>query len=792
MGKNLIKLEKKYEYKILKIKIFFEGSDKMAELKPGTMSTISIDRKIKKNKSELLGKVQVYVVNKKNNRTYLLFKNFEIIVKNSMFNHSILEMTFQVAIKDEFTVKKMENIKLSSEINDLLYQDKQYIGIDLNSGKTLFYGIIEELEYDEKSRIYKLRASSISKLLDRIPQFVDFKTGYSLDFLLKKMQAKIHRYLSNDAMDQREETALSQIDFDIKDEELELNNTMKYGYIIMYNETYWEFLKRILFTEMVRIPIYMKGKRVTIGFSINKNENQDKNKKRKLGWIKNEINEYFEIGDYYGDFCLYESEIRISNFYGTQYYYRSETPEKIKKFIVNIKKIYPFILEGKVIRTVNTEKISYWQKEKIEYAKNENEKLNKKKEKLLNEKNELEQQRIKKNEKLELLLEKERLTKEQDSEKKVLIEELKILDKKLGTKRSYYHASEIETREGQFEETTNGEIDKEIENVNTEISKNDEIISETMEQKKRGSLLGAGRLYYHASEIETMEGQFEKVIDGEIPKRIESIDMIINKNDEIINKTIEETKNIGVEVDFDEILKEMGEARMDTYSNFRTTIEGLENGVYSAEMMGENGVKINMGDNNKTNVENQNTNSTDNQTMSDKNPKTKNDEVQNAALESSDNQVGLNENAEKKDDETKEEVIDNQVSSEKINDSSDEKGSNDANKQKIENNDNSSEKEMTVKNEYFYAYEILSNSGYSKGNSTTLLPKPGEKILIAFFSNRNFSFGTLSNENKENIKNEIIKFNTNQMQMQADKNINVNAKEKVSFESSLIDYKTEN
>lgn len=30
------------------------------------------------------------------------------------------------------------------------------------------------------------------------------------------------------------------------------------------------------------------------------------------------------------------------------------------------------------------------------------------------------------------------------------------------------------------------------------------------------------------------------------------------------------------------------------------------------------------------------------------------------------------------------------------------------------------------------------------------------------------------------------------MKMQADKNIDVNAKEKVSFESSLIDYKTEN
>lgn len=209
-------------------------------------------------------------------------------------------------------------------------------------------------------------------------------------------------------------------------------------------------------------------------------------------------------------------------------------------------------------------------------------------------------------------------------------------------------------------------------------------------------------------------------------------------------------------------------------------------------MMGENGVKINIEDNNKTNAEDQNTNSTDSQTTSDKNSETKNDEAQNAALESSDNQEDSNENAEKKNDETKEEVIDNQVSSENTNDSSDEKGSDDADKPKTENNDNSSEKEMTVKNEYFYAYEILSNSGYSKGNSTTLLPKPGERILIAFFSNRNFSFGTLSNENKENIKNEIIKFNTNQMQMQADKNIDVNAKEKVSFESSLIDYKTEN
>jgi hypothetical protein len=726
----------------------------MAELKR-EVSAVTINRRIKKGNNELLGKVQVYVVNKKNNRTYLLFKNFEIIVKNSMFNHSILEMTFQVAIKDEFTVKKMENIKSASEGNNLLYQDKQYIGVDLNSGKTLFYGIIEKIDYNEKSRIYKLKASSISKLLDRIPQFVDFKTGYSLDFFLKKMQAKIHRYLSNDATNQREEIALSRIDFDIKDEELEFNSIMKYGYIIMYNETYWEFLKRILFTETVKIPIYMKGKRVTIGFAIDKNENKDKNKKTKLSGIKNEVYEYLEIGDYNNGFCLYESEIRISNLYGTEYYYKSETPEEIKKFTVNIKEIYPFVLEGKVIRTVDIEKMDYWQKEQIEYAKNENKKLDKKRKDLIDEKNKLEEHRTEVDKKLEELLEKERLTEAQKSEKKALEEELKNLDKRLGTSKITYHSSEIETWEGDYKEIVEeGEMIKEIDKIDTQIKKNDIVLGQEIEQSKRGTLLGTGRIFYHPSEIETLEGDFEEVIDGEIPKRIENIDIIINKNDEIINKTIEESKNIGVEVDFDEDLKKQGQMKRDMYPEFIETVEGIENGVYSAEMMGENGVKISSTDTS--------------QTTSD-------------------------ENIEKKNDETKEEVMDNnQISSEKINDSSDEKSSDDADKQNTENNDNSSEKEMTVKNEYFYAYEILSNSGYSKGNSTTLLPKPGEKILIAFFSNRNFSFGTLSNENKENIKNEIIKFNTNQMKMQADKNIDVNAKEKVSFESSLIDYKTEN
>ena len=362
-----------------------QGADKR-EVKP-----MSINRRIKKSNSELLGKVQVYVVNKKNNKTYLFLKNFEIIVKNSMFNHSKLEMVFQVALKDEFTAKKMENIKLASDISNLLYQDKQYIGVDLSTGKTLFYGIIEKLEYDEKSRIYKLRASSISKLLDRIPQYVDFKTGYSLDFFLKKMQAKIHRYLSNDAMDQGEEIALSQIDFDIKDEELEFNSIMKYGYIIMYNETYWEFLKKIMYFESFKIPVYVKEKSIVIGFSKKSEEEENIIEKIKLNFeTKNQIREIREIGDYYAGYCIYKSKIVIKDTTGTEYYYASATLDEIvNELKVTQQEVDAIQLVGKVESVENMEKVDEIIEEKKQFLINFDKELEKRKLELKQEEHDL-------------------------------------------------------------------------------------------------------------------------------------------------------------------------------------------------------------------------------------------------------------------------------------------------------------------------------------------------------------------------------------------------------------------
>ena len=88
--------------------------------------------------------------------------------------------------------------------------------------------------------------------------------------------------------------------------------------------------------------------------------------------------------------------------------------------------------------------------------------------------------------------------------------------------------------------------------------------------------------------------------------------------------------------------------------------------------------------------------------------------------------------------------------------------------------------------------KISEESKHQKDKEELLKSKIKDKIKIAQNKNRYMDTDFLDLREQEIIKNEIIKFNTNQMQMQADKNINVNAKEKVSFESSLIDYKTEN
>ena len=157
-----------------------------------------------------------------------------------------------------------------------------------------------------------------------------------------------------------------------------------------------------------------------------------------------------------------------------------------------------------------------------------------------------------------------------------------------------------------------------------------------------------------------------------------------NKPTETLVSKVEKTKYIGVRVNFDDFLKNLGVKF--TNKEYRQDIEGAENGVYTAEMAGEKSSKT----------------------------------------------VEVND-------------------TDKVNET------------------------VKVENEYFYGFEILSNSGYSKGNSLTIKPQIGEEVVVNITKTLSYVNGTLENANKDNIMNEIIKFNATKMNIQMDEEMEAKA-----------------
>ena len=159
---------------------------------------------------------------------------------------------------------------------------------------------------------------------------------------------------------------------------------------------------------------------------------------------------------------------------------------------------------------------------------------------------------------------------------------------------------------------------------------------------------------------------------------------MIETNKKTIESKVEKTKYIGVRVNFDDFLKNLGVKF--TNKEYRQDIEGAENGVYTAEMAGEKSSKT----------------------------------------------VEVND-------------------TDKVNET------------------------VKVENEYFYGFEILSNSGYSKGNSLTIKPQIGEEVVVNITKTLSYVNGTLENANKDNIMNEIIKFNATKMNIQMDEEMEAKA-----------------
>lgn len=587
-----------------------------------TISPIEINQRINKsidkNQTELLGNLQIYLIStsgndnqnetsktknsldgksnninakkvistvRANEKTYLLLKSIELEITNSMLDHSKLTMSFTNLKSDRYTE---DIVKEMLELPPNLTQNRVYIGINTVDGKTLFYGVVNSFQKDESIRKYKLEAFSISKLIDRFPQYIDFKTGYSIGFFLKKFQSKVKKYLLNEADNIKEKSEFSTISFDIKNERFPFLNIKKYNPILMLNTTYWEFLKKIMYFESFKIPVYVKGKSIVIGFSKKSEEEENITEKIKLNFeTKNQIREIREIGDYYAGYCIYKSKIVIKDTTGTEYYYASATLDEIvNELKITQQEIDTIQLVGKVESVENMEKIDNIIEEKKQFLINFNKELEKRKLKLKQEEQAL-------------------LSKEQ--------------------------------------------------NMDINSSRDPQKEKKEIEEKRK-----------------------------QLSKKLENIEKMIEINKKTIESKVKKTKYVGVRVNFDDFLKNLGIKFAN--KEYRQDIEGAENGVYTAEMAGEKSSKI----------------------------------------------VEVND-------------------TDKVNET------------------------VKVENEYFYGFEILSNSGYSKGNSLTIKPQIGEEVVVNITKTLSYVNGTLENANKDNIMNEIIKFNATKMNIQMDEEMEAKA-----------------
>lgn len=96
-------------------------------------------------------------------------------------------------------------------------------------------------------------------------------------------------------------------------------------------EKYRYILRIRKYLESLKIPIYVNGNSIVIGFSKEDEEQKKKegSKKLKLSFKENEIRDYKEIGEYYTGYCIFKSKIEISSYVGTRYYYESDTLDGI-------------------------------------------------------------------------------------------------------------------------------------------------------------------------------------------------------------------------------------------------------------------------------------------------------------------------------------------------------------------------------------------------------------------------------------------------------------------------------
>ena len=318
---------------------------------------ITIENKVSAGDTKYMSvanRVQIFIGSKKEERGYVQLQNFKIKITNKMMEHSIMEAEMKIDKFDKFTREKIDEL-LIPENKDFMFNTKYFIGVDLGNEKnevekTYFYGLITKVEGTIWDTI-TITAVSITKLMDRVPMFIDYKTDFTIKDFLDSFKEKIHNYYGNEANVSTELRGYLNFKWNIIENNEPFLNYKKKRFVLQYNETFWQFLIRFLYYEL-KIPVYIQGRNLVIGFEAQKESSNKKEEPIRLN--KNmPISEYLELGTYYKGYCISESEIVINSLTKTQYFYESKTISEIKTISEKIKVEFPNSLEGKVKDAVN-------------------------------------------------------------------------------------------------------------------------------------------------------------------------------------------------------------------------------------------------------------------------------------------------------------------------------------------------------------------------------------------------------------------------------------------------------
>lgn len=317
--------------------------------------------------------------------SYLNFK-----ITGSLNNHIKLELSFLVRnLEIEDKLKTLKSV-MGSNNKFYTYYIRAYF--KKSNGKTtsqevIFSGNLESLDINSDSS-FIIKAESDSKRLDGDKMFIDYGTNIKPIKTIENVISAYNSKLKEVFLD-KDNTKISTKNLEItliKSEPDKEEDKIDHPFI-EYEETFWEFFKRLL--SHINTPIYQSGTTLKIGLKhVNKDDIKEEEYK-KMNFImeegfKGELNtkKIYSLGDLIGvrskkesfvNVCCVDTlEIEVNSDRGINAVYKLVDIDKYKAQVITLEKLTR--LEGTMVGVKSTSELpNDIQKEMVNNNKTKNE-----------------------------------------------------------------------------------------------------------------------------------------------------------------------------------------------------------------------------------------------------------------------------------------------------------------------------------------------------------------------------------------------------------------------------------